>query len=134
MDESPSGYPVESDWLFAHTCLASGGSQPPAGESGPPRRRDVVGAAAHNAPNQAGAVVLRGQDDRALADAKVVCRDPPAGRAVRVVKGVVKRQLEPLWPVHAYVQPGQVAGGMTISGAELLSGFWPNENEASSRR
>src|SRR6516162_3689104 len=52
--------------------LNNGGSQP----------RDDVGAAAHDAPDQAGAVVLHGQHDGALVDAELVRRHPPARRAV----------------------------------------------------
>src|SRR5262245_15479435 len=91
--------------------LNRGGSQPPAGEPGPSKPRDDVGAAAHDVPDQAGAVVLHGQNDGALVDAKVVWRDPPAGRAVRDGKGLVERRLEPVRPGHAQVQPGQVADG-----------------------
>src|SRR5262245_49183557 len=57
-------------------------SQPPAGEPGPPQPRDDVGGPAHDIPDQAGAVVLDGQDDGALVDAELVRRHPPAGRAV----------------------------------------------------
>ena len=64
--------------------LDGGGSQPPAGEPGPAQPRDDVGAAAHDVPDQAGAVVLdHASDDGPLVDAEVVGRDPPAGRAVR---------------------------------------------------
>src|SRR5262249_61671518 len=82
---------------------------PPAGEPGPPQPRDEVGAAAHDVPDQAGAVVLHGQDDGALVDAEVVRRDPPAGRAVLDGEGLVERRLEPVGPGHPQVQRREVA-------------------------
>ena len=51
-------------------------------------------AAAHHVPKQASAIVLDGQDDRALVHAEVVRRDPPAGPAVVHHKRLIERWLE----------------------------------------
>ena len=82
--------------------------QPAALETRAAQPLDDVGAAAHDVPDQTGAVVLDHEHDRALVHAEVVWGDPPSGRAVFHGEGLVERRLEAVGLRHTQLQRGQV--------------------------
>src|SRR4051794_29523729 len=81
--------------------LASNGSQPSAGEPGPPQPRSEVRRSASDVPDQTGAIVLDHERHRTLVDPEVMRRDPPASRAVRHDVRLIERRLESVAFRHA---------------------------------
>src|SRR5271167_2599269 len=75
--------------------------QPAAREPGAPQPGDHRQAAAHEVPDQTGAVILYHQYHRPLIDTELVWRYPPARRAAVHAERLVERALESVRPVHA---------------------------------
>src|SRR6266516_4756847 len=68
--------------------------EPTASEAGAAKARNEIGAAAHEAPEEAGAIVLDHQDDRPVIQPEVTRRDPAAGLSGIGREGRIECRLE----------------------------------------
>src|SRR5277367_6006351 len=95
--------------------------QPAAREPGAPQPGDHGQAAAHEIPDQTGAVILYHQYHRPLIDTELVWRYPPARRAAVHAERLVERAPESIRPVLAAQRCARQA---TDSRDDDLGGEW----------